>query len=96
VRAALVGAAIDALRETGYAGASAREIASRAGYSQALVFYHFGSVNELLLAALDEVSSRRMAVYRSLHAGSSSPTSTPATCAADRDDHRGARRARSR
>jgi AcrR family transcriptional regulator len=66
VRAALVTAAIDALRETGYAGASAREIAGRAGCSQALVFYHFGSVNDLLLAALDEVSARRMAAYRGL------------------------------
>jgi AcrR family transcriptional regulator len=66
VKAALVAAAIEALRETGFAGASAREIASRAGYSQALVFYHFGSVNDLLLAALDEVSARRMAAYRDL------------------------------
>src|ERR1700739_3264373 len=66
VRAALVGAAIDALRETGFAGASARAIAGRAGVSQALVFYHFGSVNDLLLAALDEVSAVRMAAYRSL------------------------------
>lgn len=64
VRAALVVAAIDALRDTGFAGASAREIAGRAGCSQALVFYHFGSVNDLLLAALDEVSARRMAAYR--------------------------------
>ena len=66
VRDALVAAAIDALRETGFAGASAREIAGRAGYSQALVFYHFGSVNDLLLAALDEVSARRMDDYRGL------------------------------
>ncbi len=66
VRAALVGAAIEALRETGFAGASAREIAARAGCSQALVFYHFGSVNDLLLAALDEVSDRRMSAYRGL------------------------------
>jgi AcrR family transcriptional regulator len=66
VRAVLIAAAIDALRETGFAGASAREIADRAGYSQALVFYHFGSVNDLLLAALDEVSARRMDAYRSL------------------------------
>lgn len=66
VRASLVDAAIDALRETGFAGTSAREVASRAGCSQALVFYHFGSVNGLLLAALDEVSSRRMAAYRGL------------------------------
>jgi AcrR family transcriptional regulator len=66
VRAALVGAAIDALRETGFAGASAREIAGRARCSQALVFYHFGSVNDLLLAALDEVSARRLDAYREL------------------------------
>jgi AcrR family transcriptional regulator len=72
VRAALVSAAIDALRDAGYAGASAREIAGRAGCSQALVFYHFGSVNDLLLAALDEVSSRRMVAYRSLLAEATS------------------------
>jgi AcrR family transcriptional regulator len=78
VRAALVSAAIDALRETGYAGASAREIASRSGCSQALVFYHFGTVNELLLAALDEVSSRRMAAYRGLLADATSATALAA------------------
>jgi AcrR family transcriptional regulator len=66
VRSALVSAAIDALRETGFGGASAREIAGRAGCSQALVFYHFGSVNDLLLAALDEVSARRMNAYRGM------------------------------
>ena len=74
VRAALVGAAIDALRDTGFAGASAREIAGRAGYSQALVFYHFGSVSDLLLAALDEVSATRMAAYRGLLDQASSVT----------------------
>jgi AcrR family transcriptional regulator len=79
IRAALVIAAIDALRETGFAGASAREIASRAGCSQALVFYHFGSVNDLLLAALDEVSARRMAAYRELLAGATSVTALAAS-----------------
>lgn len=74
VRAALVSAAIDALRENGFAGASAREIAGRAGCSQALVFYHFGSVTDLLLAALDEVSSLRMAAYRGLLERASSAT----------------------
>src|SRR5215469_16270588 len=78
VRTALVSAAIDALRETGYAGASAREIAGRAGCSQAQVFYHFGSVNDLLLAALDEVSSRRMAAYRGLLAEATSATALAA------------------
>lgn len=62
-RSALVAGAISALSEVGFAGASAREIARRAGCTQALVFYHFGSVTELLLAALDDVSSRRLAAY---------------------------------
>lgn len=62
-RAALVSGAIKALQEVGFAGASAREIAARADCNQALVFYHFGSVNELLLAALDDVSARRLAAY---------------------------------
>ncbi len=75
VRVALVTAAIDALREVGFAGASAREVAGRAGYSQALVFYHFGSVNDLLLAALDEVSARRMEAYRGLLDRATSVTS---------------------
>ena len=70
-RAALIEAAIAALRESGFAGASARRIAQRAGCNQALVFYHFGSVNDLLIAALEEVSARRMAAYRDLldHSG---------------------------
>jgi AcrR family transcriptional regulator len=62
-RAALVAGAIEALGEVGFSGASAREIAGRAGCNQALVFYHFGSVNELLLAALDDVSARRLVAY---------------------------------
>lgn len=62
-RSALVAGAIESLSEVGFAGASAREIARRAGCTQALVFYHFGSVTDLLLAALDDVSSRRLAAY---------------------------------
>jgi AcrR family transcriptional regulator len=71
-RAALIAGAAAALRDVGFAGASAREIAGRAACNQALVFYHFGSVTDLLLAALDDVSDRRMAAYRGLldHAGS--------------------------
>jgi AcrR family transcriptional regulator len=65
-RAALVEAAIAVLSESGFAGASARRIAQRAGCNQALVFYHFGSVNDLLVAALEDVSARRMAAYRGL------------------------------
>src|SRR5581483_9066107 len=45
-------------------GASAREIAKTGKFNQALVFYHFGSVQNALLAALDLVSERRMRTYR--------------------------------
>jgi AcrR family transcriptional regulator len=65
-RAALIGGAIEALREAGFAGASAREIARRGGCNQALIFYHFGSVPDLLVAALEEISARRMESYRGL------------------------------
>ncbi len=63
-RRALVGGAVEALREEGFSGASAREIARRAGCNQGLVFYHFGSVTNLLLAALDEVSALRLTRYQ--------------------------------
>jgi AcrR family transcriptional regulator len=63
-RQALVRGAIAALKEEGFAGASAREIARRAGCNQGLVFYHFGSVANLLLAALDEVSETRRVHYQ--------------------------------
>ncbi|MBV9452419.1 MAG: TetR/AcrR family transcriptional regulator [Streptosporangiaceae bacterium] len=65
-RVALVAGAIETLREVGFAGASARQIARRAGCNQALIFYHFGSVPDLLVAALEEISARRMAAYRTL------------------------------
>lgn len=62
-RKSLTEAAADVLRTSGFAGATARAVAGRAGCNQGLVFYHFGSVVELLLAALDEVSERRRERY---------------------------------
>jgi AcrR family transcriptional regulator len=71
-RRLFVQAAIATLREDGYAGASARAIAERAGSTQGLIFYHFGSVANLLLAALDAVSAERLERYSATidHAGS--------------------------
>lgn len=61
-RAKLLTAAADTVREHGTAGASARTIAGRAGVNQALVFYHFGTVSDLIEAAcrqaVDEATSR--------------------------------------
>jgi AcrR family transcriptional regulator len=47
----LLDAAVESLREDGIAGLSARAIAGRAGVNQALIFYHFGTVGELVDAA---------------------------------------------
>ena len=63
-RERLIEAAAQTLRAEGYAGTSARTIAKAAGCNSALVFYHFGGVDPLLLAALDHSSERRMAAYR--------------------------------
>src|ERR1039458_3240268 len=72
-RRLLVEAAIETLKEAGYTGASARAIADRAGSNQGLVFYHFGSVANLLLAALDAVSADRLEKYNAAVAQVSSP-----------------------
>lgn len=63
-RRKLLDGAIATLRDKGIAGTSARNIAAAAGVNQALVFYHFGSVQNALLAALDLVSDRRMRAYQ--------------------------------
>jgi AcrR family transcriptional regulator len=59
----LVDAAVETLKADGFAGSSARAIAERAGLNQGLIFYHFGSVANLLLSALDSVSALRMEQY---------------------------------
>ncbi len=63
-RARIVDAALSVLRSDGYAGASARTIAAAGKFNQALIFYHFGDIENLLLTALDRSSEERMASYR--------------------------------
>ena len=72
-RKQLIGAAISVLKTRGFAGASARNIADQATTNQGLIFYHFGSVSNLLLAALDDVSETRMKAYGSVVEHAQSP-----------------------
>ena len=60
----IVDAAVETLKRDGFAGASARTIAECGRFNQALIFYHFGTVDGLLLAALDRTSDERMRAYR--------------------------------
>ncbi len=63
-RQRIIDAAMETVRREGIVGTSARAIARTGGFNQALIFYHFGSVNDALLAGLDCISDARMARYR--------------------------------
>ncbi|MEV8343815.1 TetR/AcrR family transcriptional regulator [Streptomyces niveus] len=63
-RTKLLEGALRTLTEQGIARTSARTIATAAGVNQALVFYHFGSVDELLGAACHHGAEQRVSRYR--------------------------------
>lgn len=52
----LIDAAEHLLREEGPSGVTTRRVAAEAGMNQALVHYHFGSMNDLTLAVHDRMS----------------------------------------
>src|SRR5437762_12804223 len=62
----LINAAVQTVRELGYAGATSRAIAARGNFNPALIYYHYGSVDSLLLAALDMLGAERLARYEKL------------------------------
>ena len=62
-RMQIIQAAIESLKEVGYAGTSIREIGRRGGFNSALISYYFGGLHGLLLAALDHSSAIRMERY---------------------------------
>lgn len=68
-REKLLEGALRTLTEQGIAKASARNIAAAAGVNQALVFYHFGSVDDLLAQACRHGTEQRVARYRDRLAG---------------------------
>jgi AcrR family transcriptional regulator len=60
----LLKATLDVMREKGIDGVSGRAIANKAGVNQALVFYHFESVNKLVIAAVTDMSNGRYDAYK--------------------------------
>jgi AcrR family transcriptional regulator len=63
-KAKIVDATLQTLQDEGIVGASARAIARAGDFNQALIFYHFGSVDEAIVAAIGELSRRRLERYR--------------------------------
>jgi AcrR family transcriptional regulator len=74
IRQRIIDAAFVTLRDLGYADSSARAIANAGGFDQAQIFYYFGSVNNLLVAALESSSLRQLAAYREAVQGVTSVT----------------------
>ena len=66
MRRQILEATLETLRTKGFAGSSSRAIATTGGFNQALIFYYFGSLDALLLAALDRTSEQRLEAYRQL------------------------------
>ena len=62
-RLRIIEAAVETLRVDGITGASARTIARHGDFNQALIFYHFGSIDGLLVAAAISEGNRRSARY---------------------------------
>lgn len=62
-RTDLLDAAFTSVRTSGLGGTTARSIASLAHCNQAAIYYHFGNVDSLLVAALQRSSRRRLDRY---------------------------------
>lgn len=62
-RQRIVDAALATLKQEGITGTSARAIARTGGFNQALIFYHYGGVHEVLLAGIDQLSGQRLQRY---------------------------------
>lgn len=63
-RARIVDATLETLKTKGFAGSSTRAIATVGGFNPALIFYYFGTLNDLLVAALEHSSGERLHRYR--------------------------------
>lgn len=60
----IMDAAVETLRLEGITGTTARAIADRGGFNQALIFYHFRSVPQLLMEAFARTSDEQIERYQ--------------------------------
>lgn len=62
MRARLLDATIDCLVEYGYAGTTTPRVVERAGVTRGAQVHHFGSKNDLVVAAIEHLAQRRVVV----------------------------------
>ncbi|MGI9607566.1 MAG: TetR/AcrR family transcriptional regulator [Acidimicrobiales bacterium] len=63
-KARILEATLSTLKAEGIVGTSARAIARTGDFNQALIFYHFGSVNDAVIEAVARMGVRRMERHR--------------------------------
>ena len=63
-RTRIIEATVATLKTEGITGTSARAIARQGGFNQASIFYHFGSIEEVLMATISYTSQIRIERYR--------------------------------
>lgn len=63
-RTRIMNATLQTLKKEGIVGTSARSIAREGDFNQALIFYHFGSIDDLIIAAVADMGRRRMERHR--------------------------------
>jgi AcrR family transcriptional regulator len=68
-RARLLDATIDCLVELGWSGTSTTEVVRRAGVSRGAQVHHYPSKEELVVAAVEHLCTRRMQEYRAVLEG---------------------------
>src|SRR5215212_215717 len=66
-RAKILAAAFRRLATDGYAALSVREIAKDAGVNHALINYHFGTKDRLVIAVLDEANRQLLARQQQMY-----------------------------
>ena len=62
-RARILEATLVTIRTEGIVGASARAIARHGNFNQASIYYHFGSIHDAMLAAIEHMSQMRLDRY---------------------------------
>lgn len=60
----IVNATLETIRSEGIVGTSARAIARTGDFNQALIFYHFGSIDNAVVAAVCELGTKRIAKHQ--------------------------------
>ena len=68
MRRRILDASFERLAREGYARFSLREIGRDAGINHALISYHFGSKDELVIAVLDDLNARLLERQRRMYA----------------------------